>query len=149
METGTKLSNMIILILVLTLIISGMGVFMSGLNASYSVNDDVINNISTTFLTENQNTLNRLENASAEMLEIEEDANLLDRLSSFFRAGYDTGIVIIGSFSSFGRLINTGVSNIPFLGSYSALLISILSGIILVIVVVRIFLHFLIKSDKI
>ena len=148
METGAKLSNMLIAVLVLGLIITGFGFFMNGLNVAYSVDDSVIDNFTSVYTDAQNDTLYRMQSISGNITQVEE-GDFLDRLSSFFRAGYDTAIIAMGSFDDFGRLTNAGIRQIPFLGDYGTIITYNVIGIILIIVIVRIFLHFLIKSDRI
>ena len=146
--SDTKFSNMMIMLLVLGLIMTGLGLFITGLAVNYGVDDSEYENISSVFISEQNETQYRLEIAKDRVTNVQEDKTLLDRLTSFFRAGYDTAVVLLDSFSSFNRLINASLRNIPFLGSIGAVLTGVLGGIILIIIIVRLFLHFLIKSDR-
>jgi hypothetical protein len=144
-----KFSNMIIGLLVLTLVVSSIALFMGGLNQAYNPGETTeFDNFTSDFVSEQNATMSRLDTARSNLTNVKEDSGVLDRLSSFFRAGYDTSVVLIDSFGSFGRLTNTAIRQIPFLGTFGGLLISILIGIILIVIVVKIFLHFLIKSDR-
>ena len=140
---------MIIGILVITLIVSGIALFMGGLNQAYNPGEDhEFDNFTSDFMTEQNTTMSRLDTSRERLTNVKEDTSVLDRLSSFFRAGYDTGVVLIDSFGSFSRLTNTVVRQVPFLGTFGSLLVSVLIGIILIVIVIKIFLHFLIKSDR-
>lgn len=145
-----RLTNILIGVMFIALIVSGITTFLVGVSGSYAANNigDVEDEYLQVFLDESQQTINRLERSREDIDTIEEDRNVLDRLASFFRSGYDATRSLIGGVDSITRLINSSVSRIPFLGEFGGLL-SVTLGIIVLIVFLGIFIHFLIKSDRI
>lgn len=142
-----QLSNIIISIVLLGLVMTGIGLFVGDAAVKYSQEslDDGFVNV---FINESSKTSDLMSEAQEKMLTVEDDAGVLDRLASFFRGGYDAAKVLFNSFTSFGRMINTGVNNIPFLGGFGTVLSTSLVAIVLIILLVGILLNFLIKSDK-
>lgn len=145
--TESTLTGVLSTVIVLGLIVAGIGIFLAGVGSQYgseNVNDTFI----TAFKNESQRTTALLESARTDLETVEEDKGILDRLASFFRSGYDAAKGLLGALGSVTRLINVGISQVPFLGAYSSTLIGGL-GILVLIVVIGIFMHFLIKSERV
>lgn len=143
-----RLTNIIISVLVLALVVTGISTFMGGLATQYRSDDNLNETFVEVFVNESSKTENLMDDAKSDMLTVEDDTGVLDRLASFFRGGYDAAKALFNSFSSITRLINHSIKEIPFLGSFGAVLTSTLTSIALVILLVGILLHFLIKSDR-
>jgi hypothetical protein len=147
--SDTKLTGILMSIVVLGLIVTGLSIFITGVASKYGVDrSDLNESFIQTFVTESENTATNLESASDNLLAIKEDKNILDRLASFFKGGYDAAISLRDSLRSTTRLINHSIKEIPFLGSFGSTL-AIYMGIIALIVIIGIFMHFLIKSERI
>lgn len=144
-----RLTNMLIGVIFVGLLISGMAIFLTGAADTYGGDtDDINDNFTAVFVNESRSTTSKLETARGDLTSVQEDKTLLDRLGSFFRSGYDSAKALINSVDSLTRLINKSVQQIPFLGAFGTTLATSLS-IMVLIIIVGIFLHFLIKSERI
>ena len=145
-----KLTQIIMSVVLLGLIVSGIGLYIFGLGAQYSEDtDDLDDEFVQKFQDESARTTGRLESAREDLANVEEDRTVLDRLASFFRSGYDTALTLLDSFTSISRMINLTVSNVPFLGAFGSQVTSVLITLALIVLIVGVFLHFLIKSERI
>lgn len=145
-----KLTQIIMSVVLLGLIVSGIGLYIFGLGAQYSEDTgDLDDEFVQKFQDESVRTTGRLESAREDLANVEEDRTVLDRLASFFRSGYDTALTLLDSFTSISRMINLTVSNVPFLGAFGSQVTSVLITLALIVLIVGVFLHFLIKSERI
>lgn len=143
-----RLTNIIISVLLLALVVTGMSNFLGGLSTQYRSDDNLNDTFTQVFVNESAKTEELMSEAEKQMLTVEDDSGVLDRLASFFRGGYDAAKALFNSFSSITRIINHSIREIPFLGGFGSVLNSTLTSIALVILLVGILLHFLIKSDR-
>lgn len=145
-----KLSQIIMSVLLLGLIVSGLGIYIFGLGSIYNNDtDDLEDEFVQKFQEESARTTNRLESARQDLANVEEDRTVLDRLASFFRSGYDTALTLLDSFKSINRMINLTISKVPFIEGFGSQVTSVLSMLALIVLIVGVFLHFLIKSERI
>ena len=145
-----KLTQILMSVILLGLIVSGIGLYIFGLGANYDQStDNLSDEFVSKFQQESNRTMSRLDSAREDLASVEEDRNVLDRLASFFRSGYDTALTLLDSFTSIGRMINLTMSNIPFLGAFGSQVTTVLISLALITLVVGVFLHFLIKSERI
>lgn len=145
-----KLTQILMSVILLGLIVSGIGLYIFGLGSSYNQSTgDLDDEFVSKFQQESDRTIGRLDSAREDLASVEEDRNVLDRLASFFRSGYDTALTLLDSFTSIGRMINLTMSNIPFLGAFGSQVTTVLISLALITLVVGVFLHFLIKSERI
>lgn len=147
--TETKLTGILISIIFMGIIISGMSIYLVGLaaNTGGSVGgfeDDFVK----AFVDESKATQSSLETARTDLDTVEEDRGVLDRLASFFRSGYTSAKALFTSLTSVTRLITLSVAQIPFLGAFGNYL-SLSLGLMILVVFIGIFMHFLIKSERI
>jgi len=145
-----KLSQIIMSVVLLGLIVSGVSIYVFGLGATYNQETrDIDDEFVQKFREESEITTGRLDSAREDLASVEEDRTVLDRLASFFRSGYDTALTLLDSFTSISRMINLTISNVPFLGAFGSQVTSVLITLALIVLVVGVFLHFLIKSERI
>jgi len=145
-----KLTQILMSVVLLGLVVSGVGIYIFGMGDVYATDTgDLDSEFVQKFKNESSKTVDRLDNARSDLSSVEEDRNVLDRLASFFRSGYDTALTLLDSFSSVSRMINLTISEIPFLGGFSSVLTTSIVTLALIILIVGVFLHFLIKSERI
>lgn len=144
-----QLSNIIIGVLLIGLISSGLGIFLGNVALNYSVDNVENHSFMQVFINESAATRDLMEETEEKLLQVEDDeSSVFDRIGAFFRGGYDAVKLLFRNFSSLNRIVNTGVSEIGFLGGFGKILSSTIIAIILVILAIALLLNFLIKSDR-
>ena len=146
-----RLTNIMMSFIILALVATAFTIFIGGVSSNYVVAD--YNNESIAFLDdfvdESEETSNIINDAEEKMFNIDEEQGVLDRLSSFFRGGYDAAKVLFRSIGGVTRLINSSLSELPFLGGFSGVLITSITTLAIIVLIIGILLHMLIKSDRI
>lgn len=144
-----QLSNIIIGVLLVGLISSGIGIFLGNVALNYSTKDVEQETFMQVFINESAKTRDLMEETEEKLLQVEEDdSSVFDRIGAFFRGGYDAVKLLFRNFTSLSRIVNTGVSEIGFLGAFGNILSSTIIAIILVVLAIGLLLNFLIKSDR-
>jgi hypothetical protein len=144
-----RLTGVLMSIVLLGLIVTGLSIFITGVASKYGADrSDLNESFMQSFVDESQATTARMEDASDNLLAIKEDKNLLDRLASYFKGGYDAALSLRDSIKSTTRLINLSIGQVRFLGSFGSTL-AVYMGILTLIIIFGIFMHFLIKSERI
>lgn len=147
--SDAKLTGILTSVVLLGLIVSGFSIFIIGIGSEYGADrSDLNESFVQTFIDESKATTTKMEEASDNLLAIKEDKNLLDRLASYFKGGYDAAVSLRDSIKSTTRLINKSIGEIPFLGAFGGTL-AVTMAVLSLIVILGIFMHFLIKSEKI
>lgn len=147
--TETKLTSILISIIFMGVLISGSSIFLVGLAANQGASvGGFEDNFTKAFVDESTTTSSSLETARSDLETVEEDVGVLDRLASFFRSGYTSAKALFSSLTSVTRLITLSVAQIPFLGAFGGYL-ALSLGLMILVVFIGIFMHFLIKSERI
>lgn len=146
-----RLTNIMTSFIILALIATAFTIFLGGVSAKYAPGGLSGNETGflDDFVMESEEVSRIINEAEEKMFNIDEDQGLLDRLSNFFRGGYDAAKVLFRSISNVRRLISTSISELPFLGGFSSILITSITTIAIILFIVGILLHMLIKSDRI
>lgn len=144
-----QLSNIIIGVLLIGLITSGIGIFLGNVALNYSVDNVENHTFMQVFINESASTRDLMEQTEEKLLQVEDDeSSVFDRIGAFFRGGYDAVKLLFSNFGSLSRIVNTGVSEIDFLGAFGNILSSTIIAIILVVFAIGLLLNYLIKSDR-
>jgi hypothetical protein len=145
----TRLTGILTSIIFIGLIVGGLSLFLVGTSEVYSGDtSDLEEGLVSDFLAESQATSTRLNTARQDLETVEEDRNVLDRLASFFRSGYTSARALFDSLTSVTRLTNSALGELPFLGAFKGQLI-VAFGLMITVVFIGIFMHFLIKSERV
>ena len=149
MANAPTLTGILTSIVLVSLIITGTSLFLTGTASTYGGNTtELEDEYVASFIDESRNTMDRLETARGDLSTVDEDRNVLDRLASFFRSGYDAARALLGGIDSITRLVYKSVGQIPFLGTFGGALSGAI-GIMVLITIIGVFMHFLIKSERI
>jgi hypothetical protein len=141
-----QISKILIGMVFVTLIVTGMVLYLGGGATTYSsnnYNDTSFNKITDSF--------DEIENLTSEtkdkMDEVKADDNILDRIGVFFSGGY-TAVKVVGkSYDTLGDMSDVAVDELP-LGAYGSTIKLAIGVIVLIVIFIMIILHFLIKSDR-
>jgi len=146
-----KITGFIISIILISLIASGMGIMISGVSNSYSVNYD----------NESLESFNQIEDISENAQEIKEatdmevDPNFIDVIGGYLKSGYNALQITTKSFSLFDTMLDDAIDkstinneNEYFNSSFANTLKVALTSIVIVLVFVGIIISIMIKRER-
>jgi len=144
----SKITNILIGVLIVSLMLTGIMSFMSeGVN-KYSptgYNGSRLNNISEKFEAIHnisERTKSKLENATAD------DSNIFEKFSAFVSGGWSALLITGESFDTLNEMADLSIDEVGVLGNFGTTLKIIVPIIILIIIFIGILAHFLLKSDR-
>lgn len=142
-----QISKIIIGMVFVSLIVTGMILFLSGGTTTYPSTTGY-NNSSLVELQSSFDDISVMANETkSKMGSVQADDDIFDRIGVMFTGGYTAAKTVGASYDTLNKMSDVAVDELP-LGSYGSYLKSMLGVIILVIIFVAILLHFLIKSDR-
>ena len=139
-----RLSYILLGVILTGLIISGFTVWLSEGVTTYSPSDYNESQISA--FNKMEELTVKLNRTRTEISELDGN-NPLDVIGNFFTSGYQTIVVYISSIDIVGSLIGEGIKNLP-LGEYGSVLQTGLWLMLITLILIGVFMHFIIKSDR-
>jgi len=139
-----QLHKILVGLVLIGLIVAGISIFMSNSVATYGVLD---------YDEDNLQTFNLVQNISNDVVAFDGNSTSVgtegsnDILGSFFSNAYTGATVLKNSISLSQRMVNDAADNLP-LGAYGYTVKLAIGTIIIIIISVGIFLHFITKSNR-
>lgn len=142
----TQISKILIGMVFVTLIVTGMVLFLVGGAEEYGAtdyNDSSLNRLENSF----EEVLNLTNETQKELQDVKEKEDSNDLLGVFFSGGYKGAKVVTSSYDTLNEMNDVAMDELG-LGAFGETLKLAVGAIILIVIFIMILMHFLIKSDR-